>query len=438
MTTNDTNYPNGEHRDEMDAMMDANLRAIGGRIGPVAAPDAATVRSWRTGKVETPAPRLVTGSGDAAEGKVVRVRRSRWLAAGSAIAACVAIGTVMVFQPWGSTVQASTILEGLRSKTFGGVNLRFDHVSSGGTTVDGFIRMRLNAPVSIETLNKPHAIDDKDHFGAAYGKFTITTDERVPGWAGGKIEAEGALTRGSGWMYVQASDRTVGQIAAAEPRAAGIASMAGKGVLLNVGGLDESFFEGLNAMICPAAKARSAGLQASVERDAEGHGRVTLGLGMGSGVRKDSSGSESGTTQPNAEQIQKFASLARLVLSGQARQGELDQMSKMIQDDFSQKASVQKLGGGRYLLTADMPDPERPGNAAPGATLTVCYEEQGGVEWAEIGRMRDSTGTIRVEFVADPIDPALLAYDRLVETGKTNYLDLRTIMRMFMPGASGK
>ena len=42
-------------------------------------------------------------------------------------------------------------------------------------------------------------------------------------------------------MYVLASDRTVGQIAAAAPRAAGIASMAGKGVLLNVGGLDESF-----------------------------------------------------------------------------------------------------------------------------------------------------------------------------------------------------
>ena len=434
MSTNEHTNPGQEHRDEMDAMMDANLRALGGRIGPVAAPDATTVRSWRMGEQETPGLRLAAASDDAAGMKVVRLRRSRWLAAGSAVAACIAIGAVVVLQPWGSTVQASTILEGLRSKTFGGVNLRFDHVSSGGTTVDGFIRMRLNEAVSIETLNKAHALDGKDHFGAAYGKFTITTDDRVPGWAGGKIEAEGALTRGSGWMYVLATDRTVGQIAAAEPRAAGIASMAGNGVLLNVGGLDESFFEGLNAMICPAAKMKGsgsgggAGLHASVEPTPDGRHRVTIGMGattMGAGA-------------PNAEQIQKFASLARMVLSGQARQGELDQMRKMIQDDFSQKASVQKLGGGRYLLTADMPDPDHPGNATPGATLTVCYEEQGGVEWAEIGKMRDSTGTIRVEFVADPIDPALLAYDRLVETGKTNYLDLRKIMRIFMPGAADK
>ena len=55
------------------------------------------------------------------------------------------------------------------------------------------------------------------------------------------------------------------------------------------------------------------------------------------------------------------------------------------------------------------------------------------MQWAEIINMRDTTGTIRIEFDAEEIDPALLQYDRLVETGKTNYLDLRQVMRFFMP-----
>ena len=69
----------------------------------------------------------------------------------------------------------------------------------------------------------------------------------------------------------------------------------------------------------------------------------------------------------------------------------------------------------------------------------MSYQEDGGVRWAEICNMRDATGTVRFEFVsdpaADPIDPSLLGYERLVETGKTNYLDLRMVMRLLMPQA---
>jgi hypothetical protein len=438
METNNHNSGSaGEHREGgPDAHLDANLRAIGARMGALPSPSEAQIRSWRGERAaDAPALRLSEAAGGDSTVRTLRPRRSRWLAAGSAIAACVAIGTAIFLQPWGSTVQASTIINGLRNKTFGGVNLRFDHVSSRGTTVDGMIRVRLDTPVSIETLDDAHALDGKDHFGAAYGKFTITTDDTVPGWAGGRIEAEGALTRGSGWMYLLASDKTVKQLAAAEPRAMGLASMAGTGVLLNIGGVDEPFFEGLHAMMCPGECAGGpmgkTGLHASVQTTPDGHG--TVSVGMSARVP----GEPGGRNAPSMEQMQRFASLARMLLSGKARQGELDQLKGMIQNDFAQQANVRKLSGGQYLLTADLPDPEAPAGAtSPGATLRVCYEEAAGVQWAEIVNMRDTTGTVRIEFFdTDPIDPALLQYGRLVETGKTNYLDLRQVMRFFMPVA---
>ena len=417
-----------------DATLDANLRAVGSRVGSVPTPTAEQLRSWRAG-ASSPRPQLVIATEQENRPIPLFPHRSRWLAAGSALAACIAVAAAVIWQP-GATVQASTILNGLRNKTFGGVNIRFDHVASRGTMVDGFMRVRLDTPVSIETLDDAHALDGKDHFGAAYGKFTITTDASVPGWADARIEAEGALTHGSGWMYVQASEKTVKQLAAAEPRAMGLASMAGTGVLLNIGGVDEPFFEGLNAMMCPGACAGGSvggsGLHASVNRTPDGHGSVTLGMD----TRSKNGEGALGPNAPNMEQMQRFASLARTLLSGKARQGELDQLKGMIQNDFAQQANVRKLPGGQFLLTADLPDPEAPiGSSSPGATLRVCYEEQAGVQWAEIMHMRDTTGTVRIEFDASPIDGALLKYDRLVETGKTNYLDLRQVMRFFMPMA---
>lgn len=421
-----------------DAALDANLRAIGSRIGPMPAPTSEQIRSWRSEQRATPSLQsqlagTAAGTAEPADTAPYSIssrtpHRSRWLAAGSALAACIAVAAVVIWQP-GATVQASTIINGLRSKTFGGVNIRFDKVASRGTTVDGFMRIRLDQPVSIETLDDANALKSKDHFGAAYGKFTLTTDNTVPGWADGHIQAEGALTHGSGWMHVLASDKTVRQLAAAEPRAMGLASMASSGVLLNIGGVDEPFFEGLNAIMCPgncpAGQLGKSGLHASIGTRSDGRGTVTIGMSA-----------PSKAAAPSMEQMQRFASLARMLLSGKARQGELDQLKGMIQNDFAQQANVKKLPGGQFLLTADLPDPEAPaGDASRGATLRVCYEEAAGVQWAEIINMRDTTGTIRIEFDGDAIDPSLLQYDRLVETGKTNYLDLRQVMRFLMPAA---
>src|SRR5436190_3429583 len=97
-------------RDELDATMDTNLHALGARTGPVPAPSAAQVQAWRS-NAATAAPSLKLT--DAAPAHSTHpphshpMRRSRWLAAGSAIAACVAVAAAIFIQPWGSQVQAS-------------------------------------------------------------------------------------------------------------------------------------------------------------------------------------------------------------------------------------------------------------------------------------------------------------------------------------------
>ncbi len=396
-------HDNPGRHDEADALFDANLRQFGSRIGPVPARSALTLAGT-----------------DAAP---TTKRRPRWLAWGSAMAACIAAGVVIFSQPWGNSVQASTIISGLRTKEFGGVNILFDHVSSQGTTVDGVVRMRLKDPISIDRLDDPKAMESSARLGVAYGKFTLTSDGGPAGGAPSVIDAEGALTPGSGWMYVRASDAAARQLSEGNPMAGAMVEMAQHGMVLNVGGLDERFFEGLSAMVCPGS-AQSGGLHTSVERTPDGHGKVSIGMQLGA------------PGNPSAEQFRRLIGLARMVLSGKARQSELEQMRSTLQNDFSQKSAVQTLGAGRFLLTTALPGPPEAapgGTGAAGGTLRVLYEQSGGVRWAEMSNMPGATGTIRVEFESEPIDASLLAYERLVQTGTTNYLDLRVVMRMFMP-----
>jgi hypothetical protein len=418
------NHNQPPDRDASDAAMDANLHALGMRTGPVPAPSAAQLQEWRTsGAATAPAPALRLADHSTHLPHSRPHRRSRWVAIGTALAACIAVVAAIFIQPWGSQVQASTIIKNLRARDFDGVNIHFDHMSSAGTTVDGTIYLRLKRPISIDRLDQPGVLDPQNpshegDLGAAYGTFTITTDESVKGMASAKIEAEGALTPASGWMYLHTSDAAATQLAAANPIAAGLAGMSQHGVIMNIGGLEDRFFDGLNAAMCPAGAAGVGGpLHASVDRNADGRGNVSVGVNV------------AGEHTPTAAQIRRFTSLARTILSGKARQGELEQMRSLLQDDFAQAARVSKLGPGRYLLTADLTDPQNPSESA---TLRALYEESGGVQWAELSNFRGATGAIRFEFNTDPIDPGLLNYDRLVQTGTTSYLDLRVIMRMFM------
>jgi hypothetical protein len=403
------------HHDEADTFLDANLRSIGARTGPVPAPTESQVKQWRT----APARPALSLTSDPAP---IARRRPRWLAWGTAMAACIAAGAVILLQPLGNKVEASTIISGLRTKQFGGLNIVFDHVASQGTTIDGVVRMRLKEPISIERLDDPKAIESNARLGVAYGKFTLTTSDNPTGGLDSVIDAEGALTPGNGWMYIRASDRAAKELAAGNPMAGAVAGMAQHGMVMNIGGLDERFFEGLNAMVAGGPQSSSAGgLHTSIERDADGHGKVSVGMRLG------------GQGAPSADQLKRMIGLARMVLSGKARQNELEQMRSMIQNDFAQKATVQTLGAGRFMLTTNLPAPPEEPSATSGGTLRVLYEQSGGVTWAEITSMPNTTGTIRIEFDSDPIDPTLLAYERLVQTGTTNYLDLRVIMRMFMP-----
>ncbi len=396
-------HDNPTRHDEADALFDSNLRAFGQKIGPL--PSRAALRIAPAETTARPA------------------RRSRWLAWGSAMAACIAAGAVIFSQPWGNTVEASTIIGGLRSKEFGGLNIVFDKVSSEGTTIDGVVRMRLKEPISIDRLDDPRAIDANARLGAAYGRFTLTSTDAAIGGEPSVIDAEGAITPASGWMFIRASDGAARQIAEGNPSAGAVAGLAQHGVVLNIGSLDDRFFDGLNAMVCPAHDHSSihGGLHTSVEQSGDGHGKVSVGMRVGA------------PGSPSAEQLTRLIGYARMILSGKARQNELEQMRAMLQNDFAQKASVQTLGAGRFLLTTNLPADPHTGSSVHGGTLRVLYEQSGGVRWAEFSNLPDATGLIRVEFDAEPIDPNLLAYERLVQTGTTNYLDLRLIMRMFMP-----
>lgn len=434
-----------EYTENHDRTIDENLRAAAPGLGLPPAPSAEQIASWRT-----PVAMKIQEAGEGGAGGATHRRpRFRWLAAGSAIAATLAVGTALFMLSAGNAVQASTIIQNLRQKQVRGMNIRIDRVSAEGVTVDGLVRIRSRNPIRVDQLAERDPFGPEE-FGALHGAVTFTTGAGFPDLPDASIRFETAFTDRGGWVFVQASDETADRIAEREPRAAFIAGMARSGVILNIGAitpemlksfappqppegalddLSDDQVDSINQAQDNFGKATGVPMdKLVVSHDDEGKRRVTVTLG----ARANGNGGSPIVRVDSADGL--LNSVAGRMLNGTARRGELEELTGYLAK-ANQDAKVKDLGGGKYLLVTELSDPLHP--AAPGvkpereATLTIAYEEQGGVQWAEVTNLREATGTIRIDFVDDAIDASLLEYQRLVEPGRTGYLDLNMLKRFF-------
>lgn len=337
--------------------------------------------------------------------------RPRWLAVGSGLAAAVAIGAVLFTQTRGSQVQAGAIMQSLRRAAIGGLNVTLTDLRSDGIHLNGQVRVRFDRPLTIEDLE---ADDDRLNvdFGAMHSAFTIRTDADAQ-FPNLDVRIEGAATPDNAWVFIQPNEQALQAAASENPQMAAVLGLARHGLLVDLGS--------------PQTWA-----QMSVNHH-DGQGFMTFSLGAGDhpagDADADGEGPDDAANSPDEQRLDRVETLVRGLVTGHASQQDLGELKQII-DDASGRAVVQNLGGGRYLLTSDLP----PEDAPPGSTsgvLRVSYVQNQGVEWAEIEVLGDAGGTIRLEPADDAIDPAIMDKQRLIVPGQTGFINLGAIMQFF-------
>lgn len=425
-----------DHDDAADRLIDENLREVMPRLDVAPTPNAQTVASWRTPAPLTSLP--IAGS--------PRRSRARWWAAGSAVAATIAFTTALFTITAGSSVQAGTIIDQLRQKRIRGVDISLNALSAEGVTVNGKIQMRSRESIRVDQLAERDPFGPEE-FGAMHGTVSITTDQTAR-FPDASITAEAAFTDRSGWVYLHASDTTIQAAQQQAPQMAFMMQMLRSGLVLNIGAITPELLQRIGPHDPPPGALddltdeQIASINNASENfekatgkphkrlnaatDADGKRRVSVTLGM----QANDKGSAPVIRLDPGEGPTGAAAMR--LLNGTARRTELEQLIGFLKNT-NQNATVKDLGAGKYMLTAELTDPANPpaaGTTRRDATMTVMYEEQGGVQWAEITDLREATGSIRVTFVDNDIDPALLGYKRLVEPGVTGFIDLNAMLRL--------
>lgn len=394
---------------------DANLRALASATDLPGGADAASLARWKSGDGAAPASIPISG-------RRHRLRR-RLLAAGSAIAACAAVAGVLFTQGRSSQVEAATIIRSLRQAMVGGFNVSLRGVAGEQFAIDGDIKFRFDRPLNLDAM-----IDDT-HIAAAdpdistlYGAINVLTDNdsMMPGL---NLRLEFASTPQSTWAFVKANNPN--QVAP-DAHTRRIMGFLTHGVMLDLGegGLQAIERLGLDGDGDPATRgtvsirAGSGGIEVDVDHD--GHPSKVVAE-----IETD------GSPASRAEMVQHNR-LLRAIVSGRAGEQELQEMLDLLQRHAAD-ATVEPQGNGRYRLKV-LIDPDQAMADLPdfnGAMIEVSYVQEVGVEWAEFHTSGELTGTIRVAFSGEIIEPELLDKRRVIEPGRTMIVTPEIIQGFF-------
>lgn len=414
---------------------DRNMRALAEAITLPPAPTDEQLARWKSAAA---APAAVAS-------RPARVR-PRWhgriLAAGSAVAATVALGAVLFMHGRSSEVQAATIIQSLRRAVIGGVNVTVRGLSAEGMTIDGSARVRFTKPIRMESI-----LDDAGDAEPEIAALHAAVDVRAAkgSFADGlDVHFEGASTPASTWAFAKSNQPD--RIAESSP-ARRIMGMAVHGVMVDFGdgGLEalHALHQG-NGQPPPAAPPAAdhpkhnytvsvganseKGLEVSISRIhrmMQHHHGGASGGGRAEGREVTVLTDEQ--RQARRVDVERHDQLLRAILSGRAGEAEIAEMLDLLQR-YAADAAVERQPDGRYVLKV-LIDPGKPGDPdlkEGGMMVRVCYVPDRGVEWAEYfwagPDLPGGGGAVRIDFADDPIDAKLLDNQRLVTPGKTTII----------------
>ncbi len=411
-------------RDDLDRMLDANLRSVGPVLDLPEDPSPGRLRSW---KAALPASAASERPGTLGRIGGFIVAKKTWFAAA---AACAAVAAALWPFARGSSVHASTIMASLKATTFESLRVTLSDVETAGVSATGELHLRFSKPLTMQAL-----VDEGEKVDAAvvaaYAKLRATSSgAAAPAF---DMHLEAAAAPANTWVYGRADAAGMKDLREHLPP---VANMLEQGVLVNFGAVN------LADLL-----------------DGDEVGEIADGIKEARDeLRKEATGHDKG---------RKVELLVSELLTGKATAETLKELRQML-DDVSVDAKVEHQGGGRYLLTtgtfaralanAGEPaaTPAPADEARPGerrvvrkevrrhreagddaaellaqANLSVLYVEGAGVEWMHLAGVGPRRGSLRVEFGNAAIDAGLLDAARLVAPGKTSVLNFDAIKGMF-------
>jgi len=392
-----------------EGTLDANLRAVLPALG-LPEPTAAERAGWKQG-----GRRHEGGERE----RTVRgwFSRPRMLAAAAGLAMVGAVGAVLLpIHPGTPRVEAATILRSLQAAPMDRVRLAMSGLAFEGNSIDGSMEVRFDRPINFGQLfDMPQLAGWQpvgDQVGAALTPMKVaqaSVDLRMVIAEGdnmARFSLRGALGGGAdgheNWAMIKADADAL--------RNMGVSfGIPPGGVFIDLGQDALKWVDEANM----GGHQRRAG---DGPRNADG----------GSGVVQIES-------QPGDVGKQVEQALQQL-FSGNGVAG-LAQLHGVL-ERAGANATLQQTGDGRYTLSTPIGETLLAENGEVDPELRDCvlaidYVDGRGVESFRVTGLGTANGTVRLDFLNGPIDPA--AFDRTgqIEMGKTLVVPLDAIRAMF-------
>lgn len=432
--------------DPQDAQLDRNLQALARHLELPQEPSPLQQARWRQVAA-------------AEKGILGMKRKNFWkvLGAGSALAACITIVTVLA----GGTqrVNAAQIFAELRESIRKSLWIELEDVTKDGMTANGRMLIVFSDAV-VEDGASPTAADGVD---ASFFDMRITAADDHPEMPGLDLEVALGMLPESEWAFLQAH-HLPGQLFADVPMLALFAAPLNNGVLLdleNFGGtgglnLNTSSGGGANAKIVfrtggddndePEPNADASEAEGEIETEysfnfstvpseTEGSSAVSVSVAnevihesmFGSDFRADADSPEAQAA------LDEHIAMVENFLSGRFSQEDMETFIDMIEAS-AETTTVTPLNNGAYLLTASGFNFDGHLEADVDMSLEVEYRAGGGIDRIELINIGDGPGRMRLEFSDDDANHAV--FDRTPYANRPGVRSIGHLGDLF--GSSGE
>lgn len=406
-----------DRTERQDSLLNCNLKSIGQRIELPAEPTDEQRARWRIPADRPSSPRLVQG--------VRFMRNHRFLTfagAGSAVAACIALGALLIGPGGQPPVQAAVIFASFREALSNAFEISLEDIGAEGIRINGRVAVAL--PDDLSATNA----EPKAMYAELRIEASPEADEDI---AGLNMRVNIALAPGHEWLYLK-MNKFPRHVAKDNPMAMVMLQIARNGLLLELGGLLEGdLMEGLLDSLSLSAEIRE-----EIEQELQEEVRKEIREARREVVIRAGDETDTDDRSPlDSVDPQQIESLAKRFVLGKTTRADIDLLVSLL-EEASGKVDVKKTRDGLYILTArdfDIDDIGDDAKMIENLVMQIAYRESGGVEWAELQNVGDFSGTLRFTRIELSTDDEMFDKTRVIEPGVTTVINLSQIVQMFKP-----
>lgn len=382
--------------DQSDERTDRNLRLLAEHLRLPLEPTDLQLARWKQGDRRKRTSSLIRGV------QLMRKHRHATLAGAGALAATIALTTMLLFPFGGTPVEAKTIFTSLRQSLGNAFTVTFDDIGDDGVRVNGKL-------IAVYEKDAQTTVPFEAPVRALYLEADIQADETNRDVAGLNVEVRGSAVRepADAWVYVKLNQMPP-KIIQEQPLAIIIQQFTQNGLLLELDTLLEEdelqeVFEDL-----------------SIDLELQNDG-AKRSVNFGAGIKANEE-----TPAPPVDPEAELEQLPLKILTGQLTQADIDQIVSLLEEEAITVTVVEQEPGFHVLTARDFP-PEPGEPWMVNMVLTIAYREGYGVPWASLQHVGPYDGNIRVEMTEVALDDKIFSSQQYYQDGVTKVIDVGAI-----------